>query len=966
VPGKPGNKDFTLTVVTDCGTFSRTVRYKVDLCNVQAAPIAVDKTSVYRGETFNASVDLEPGHTVRWTVVNGTLSATEGASVQVTATGTSGTVRVSAFVTRGDSNSAVCEVRSTATVAIQQCAISNLNLFTSPGTAFLPINYPVDLTLVGLAPHESATFTTENAQILASGPDTLRVRTPASGSFRVFVHVSTGTCTRTISWSFMVADCQPKAVVSGGDSCEMSSVTATFTGTAPFFGHWNDGTYFNTMESQIVRVVDAPGTYTIAEFTDSGFCPGEVSGSVDVTSLGLPQPAYEIDGFADNGGYYDSRTCPGLGRTARLTVPIPAGVTVTWSIENGTITAGQGTAEVKFYGNAPGRTNLTATFTNAQGCTSQYTFPYFVTLGVPEASVSVEPATIEAGGTAVVEITRLNEFVTGWNLTSSLGDILFPIGQVDEFTFAYEYRSTHGGGVATISLDMLNECGNTNTATATLTINVGDPVQGTATVHQAGTDCTNFYVYADLTGTAPFIGTWSNGQTFYSDYPWIYLYPEGPGTYTITEFNDANGPGTVSGSATFDYVSLPAPEFVLNSQQACPNATITATLTTPLPEGALANWDIQGGTILSGQGTDSVVIQAGESFLNASVQLTGAGACSANSPWQSVNVSSYVQQPQFYLSSVYAGQSTDFGVWVDPYAASVSWEAFNGDAITLVSNPWPGYYVLRYTSAHGTGESTVRIFGTTQCGSEFEATRVVQILAAPPTATLTQASAACGTTITVHFTGTAPFTAAWSDTGETFTTSESTYSRAYTAPYANWVSLYNFSDATGQFGYADSLYAQPGAQVPYPAAYASGEMCPGSTSTATVYDVPEGYSVQWTLDGTAGRIVSGANEPTVTVEALEIGSFDLRVRLVSPEGCLGPQITFQHNVNGPLAGNPVITVPQTTLAPGESIELTIEFPFSYLYNGISWQPRRGCSSTSTARRRTSSPCATPRRPSPAP
>ena len=88
-----------------------------------------------------------------------------------------------------------------------------------------------------------------------------------------------------MSWTYLVQDCAPKAVVSGGSSCDAGTITVDFTGTAPFFGHWSDGEPFYTMDSQLVRVVNTPGTYTIASFTDSGSCPGEVTGSVEVTAL---------------------------------------------------------------------------------------------------------------------------------------------------------------------------------------------------------------------------------------------------------------------------------------------------------------------------------------------------------------------------------------------------------------------------------------------------------------------------------------------------------------------------------------------------------------------------------------------------------------------------------------------------------------------------------------------------------
>jgi hypothetical protein len=299
-----------------------------------------------------------------------------------------------------------------------------------------------------------------------------------------------------------------------------------------------------------------------------------------------------------------------------------------------------------------------------------------------------------------------------------------------------------------------------------------------------------------------------------------------------------------------------------------------------------------------------------------------------------------VQQPQFDLYGVYQGQSTTFGVFVDDKTATLEFENSLGDPMAIVSNPWPGYYVISYTSTHGTGESHVRIYGTTQCGIAFEATRVMQVIPQPPTATLSVASGTCGKQlVTVTFTGTAPFTATWSDNGQTFTTSDFTYTREMTS--GGWLYLFNVTDGTGTPGVSNGI------DVPYvsnPIPYASAGGSPGIcvNTTHTYYmdpnSIPAGYQMVWEIEG-AARIVSGDNQ-TVVIEGMQIGAFVLRSHLRSPEGCEGPKTDFNGRVEGE-AGAPVLTVPTTTVAPGQSIDVFLEFPDSYLTNTSYWAADAG-------------------------
>ena len=924
-PSMPGEKHAQLSAITACGTVAAEIKYHVKQCNVVAPVITVDQTQVKPGDVINASIDLLPGHTARWVVTNGTASATTGATTQITA-GTPGTLTIDVFVKRGES----CEVKSTATVeVVAPCSITEPLIVTSDRAA---ANEAYFVFLPEIPAGTTITFEARGAQVLFSDARGILVMAPATGTFEIDVIVNNGTCTRRFTRTATITACAPTATVSAGSgSCGSGTIIADFTGTAPFQGYWSDGQYFFTMESHLERQVTAGGTYTMTFFRDR-YCAGTVTGSA-VVGASLPTPTFTISEVA-NGWYYGNVTCPGLVRTATLSNAIPAGAEVVWSITNGTILDGQGTATLTWAGDAPGNTTITAVLRNAEGCTSQpHVYPYIVTQGPPEGIVAVEPTTIRPGETAVVTVTA--KYLGGFNLTSSLGDQIVLVASLPDGSSRWEYRSSHGAGVATINLDMNNYCGQSSHASTTLTIE-GGPLPAKATVRAIGSSCTDWYAYADLTGVAPFSGTWSDGSTFVTSDGYVLVRPRNAGTYTLTAFADANGAGTVTGAATFDFVKTAPPDFTFDVASACPNQVVTARLTSPLPAGTTAFWSAFPGSIESGQGTDTITIRTGDGPLTVYVQLSGA-VCSIDSTYQSLQVgSSTPQPPAFNLYGVQAGGSTTFLVFLDPSTASWSFENSMGDPMEIVDNPYPNAYTVRYTSTHGTGSSIVRVHGTTVCGQTFEATRTMQILPPTPTATLTSVQGeTCGAVITVTLTGTPPFTGTFSD-GVTFTTSSTTYTR-FVAD-AGFYYVYNLSDANYS-GYGSSGIYVDVKYLPYASFRQEGTLCVGRTVKFIANELPAGYTMRWTIEGTNATIVSGQGTGEVTVALNGGGRFLIMAAYETPEGCRGAGSGFVVDVPPP-ATAPVITLPKTTLRAGETMDITVEFSGGG-FSSLNWEASNG-------------------------
>lgn len=79
------------------------------------------------------------------------------------------------------------------------------------------------------------------------------------------------------------------------------------------------------------------------------------------------------------------------------------------------------------------------------------------------------------------------------------------------------------------------------------------------------------------------------------------------GTYTVTVTNNNNC--QASSTATVTVTPLPTPNIATSSTTSCTGSTTTYTVSNPGPAGTSYNWIVTGGTILSGQGTTSIVVQ---------------------------------------------------------------------------------------------------------------------------------------------------------------------------------------------------------------------------------------------------------------------------------------------------------------------------------------------------------------------
>lgn len=156
----------------------------------------------------------------------------------------------------------------------------------------------------------------------------------------------------------------------------------------------------------------------------------------------------------------------------------------------------------------------------------------------------------------------------------------------------------------------------------------------TATVSGDGTVCagTGKTISAALTGTAPWIVTWSDGvtQSGVPESPAVRsVAPAVTTVYTVRGVSDKIGAGNASGSATVTVVPNLAAIPVITAPASTVAGTTGVKASVVPHAGSSWFWTIQNGTITSGQGTSQITFTSGIAGtpLTLSVTETTASGC---------------------------------------------------------------------------------------------------------------------------------------------------------------------------------------------------------------------------------------------------------------------------------------------------------------------------------------------------
>lgn len=377
--------------------------------------------------------------------------------------------------------------------------------------------------------------------------------------------------TGVTSGTFTVTVAEPlSGVVSGGGStCSSGAyvpVSVEITGGyPPFTVQWSDGTTTTTSTRTATRTVRPASTttYTATSVT-GGSCSGPVSGSAAVSIVSPPTAV-----VSGGGGY-----CAGSSATVTATLTGTAPFTLTWN--DGTVqTVAAGNVATRQVSPASQTYYFLTSVSDASCSGSSSGSVSAFRREVPHANITGGGGTFCAGGTSSISFT----------VTAGIGpfQVTWSDGFTQTLSGSFGSRQVSPESATTYTIASVTDAycsGGTSSGSATAT----PRARPTAVVSGGGYLCNGTQtVTATLTGTAPFIVTWSDGQVQQTSSSSVTrtVTTSSETVFTVTALSDAScSGGTSTGSATV--TARPQPTATVNgggSFCAGGSATIGATFT---------------------------------------------------------------------------------------------------------------------------------------------------------------------------------------------------------------------------------------------------------------------------------------------------------------------------------------------------------------------------------------------------
>lgn len=364
--GSAGSAGLSVTVTsgagcTASGSASITVNPLPDV--TIGAPAAV-----CAGAPGNAASmpDAGAGATYAWTIANGTISSGAGTRAITFTAGLSGTTTLGVTIT----TAAGCVTSSSKPAAINPIPSASV---TAP--ASLCAGGAGFASVADAGAGATYSWSAINGTITSGGGTrSITFAAGSSGTSTVSVVVTTaGGCSASGSASVGVSSAPSALITAPASTCASSpgktasvpdaGVGATYNwslaggtitaGTGTRAITWTAGTGPSTSLS--VTVVTAAGCTS--------------TGSASVTLVALPYATITAASSVRKGSTGNTASVPSAG----------AGATYTWSISNGTITSGAGTASIRYKAGSRGTLTLNVTVRNASGCASSGTKSVTVT-----------------------------------------------------------------------------------------------------------------------------------------------------------------------------------------------------------------------------------------------------------------------------------------------------------------------------------------------------------------------------------------------------------------------------------------------------------------------------------------------------------------------------------------------------------------------------------------------------------
>ena len=629
-------------------------------------------TSVCASSTQTYSVTFIPGHTYSWTVTGGTIisgQSTPSISVQW-GTGATGNVQ---NTENGIPNSI--------SITIHALPVANSITGSSSVCAGNTVNY--DTIPVGGATYA---WTVTGGTISGSSTGTtITVVWGSAGSGNVSLVINNGTCSSASVNEAVTINAVPSTPdISGSSSvCNGQQATYTTTSHSGYTYSWavSGGTISGSSTGTSVSITwNTVGTGVVSLVVNNGSCDSSTA-SQNVTVNALPSTP-DITGT--------SSVCNGQQST--FTTTSHAGYTYSWSVTGGTISGSSTGTSVTINWTTAG-TGVVSLVVNNGTCDSN-TATQNVTVNALPSTPDISGSTSVCNGhQATYTTTSHSGYMYSWSVT---GGTISGSSTGTSVTITW---NTVGTGV--VSLVVNNGTCDSNTATQNVTVNA---LPSTPDITGASSGCVGVQATYTTTSHSGYTYSWSvtggsiSGSSTGTSVN-INWSGAGTGVISLTINNGTCDSNTATKNVTV--LTQPTPSISGNNHVCIPNSGETYSTTNV--SGHSYAWAVTGGTISSGQGTNSIIVNwssAGSGTVNVN---ESNGTCAVDA--STLNVTVYDKPdaaPSFKgPNSVYV---SDTVIYYAPYktdSLSYSWSINNGTIV--YTGPNADYVKVQWGATAGTG-----------------------------------------------------------------------------------------------------------------------------------------------------------------------------------------------------------------------------------------------------------------------
>jgi len=348
--------------------------------------------SVCANGSASASVPSQAGFTYSWSITNGAITSGATSNAITFTAGASGSVSVSVTTTVSS-----CSATTNATIPINAPPSP---IISAPATVCA--NATANASVAAQAGATYAWTITNGTINSGQGTNAINFTAGTSGTVVLSMSETLGGCSGSASHSVTI---NPAPAVSiSGPASVCPNTTATLDAGAGFTSYaWSTGATTQT-------ITVPAGTYSVTVTNASG-CSASATKTVATSSTPLATITAPASVLPNS-----------TGNTAAVSSG-PAGTTYTWTIANGTITAGAGTNSITFTAGPAGTVNLGITV-NSNGCTAtgnaSVTIGAFADLAL---AMSASQSSVNPGSPISFTITVANNGpsdATNVTLTNSL------------------------------------------------------------------------------------------------------------------------------------------------------------------------------------------------------------------------------------------------------------------------------------------------------------------------------------------------------------------------------------------------------------------------------------------------------------------------------------------------------------------------------------------------------------------